>query len=319
MNSRHVLPGRRIELLLICEVLLAVAPACVIDACAQEQAETNTSSFTESLEASADELPKTLFTWNTTSDEHEDQAPEDDSIVTDRPHFSEASSLVGLGRVQVESGFTLYLDSFSGTRSKQYSFPETLYRIGLFQEWFELRVGYNYLVEKSHDGFGNESTLSGSDDLYLGAKLALTEQEGWLPEMAIFPQARIPTGHKDFTSGEVLPGFNLAYSWLISDFIELECNTQLNRRKDGSNHLYLEAIQTANVEYLFSDRFEGFTEWFCLLPDGSIDPGTGPQHYLHGGFAFKIRPNVQADIHSGVGLNSHSTNAFHGAGFSFRL
>ena len=39
MNSRHVLPRRRIELLLICEVLLAVGPACVIDAHAQGQAE----------------------------------------------------------------------------------------------------------------------------------------------------------------------------------------------------------------------------------------------------------------------------------------
>lgn len=154
-------------------------------------------SYSEPATAPEEAFPKTLFQWRVSlPKEDENDEPEEDHIVTDRPHFSEASSLVGLGRIQVESGFTYSLDNFAGQRSKQYSFPETLYRIGLFQEWFELRVGYNYLVETNRDQFGIQSRISGSDDLYLGAKLALTEQEGWLPEMAIFPQMRVPTGHK---------------------------------------------------------------------------------------------------------------------------
>lgn len=276
-------------------------------------------SYSEPATAPEEAFPKTLFQWRVSlPKEDENDEPEEDHIVTDRPHFSEASSLVGLGRIQVESGFTYSLDNFAGQRSKQYSFPETLYRIGLFQEWFELRVGYNYLVETNRDQFGIQSRISGSDDLYLGAKLALTEQEGWLPEMAIFPQMRVPTGHKNFTSGEVLPGFNLAYSWKVNEMIELECNSQLNRRKDDLSHLYLEAIQTINIEYELSKQLEAFTEWFCFLPDGALASTAGPQHYLHGGFSYKFRPNVQGDIHAGFGLNDHSANSFYGAGFSFR-
>jgi len=51
---------------------------------------------------------KTLLSWNTS--EQPDAADEDDRLVTDRPHFSEASSLVGLGVTQIETGYSFFLD-----------------------------------------------------------------------------------------------------------------------------------------------------------------------------------------------------------------
>ena len=42
--------------------------------------------------------PKTLLTWNEANVSDHKPNPK---LVTDRPHFSEASSLVGLGRVQI--------------------------------------------------------------------------------------------------------------------------------------------------------------------------------------------------------------------------
>lgn len=263
--------------------------------------------------------PKTLLKWNLAEQsERTEQTQEEDRIVTDRPHFSEASSLVGLGVTQIETGYTFFLDKDNGVTTRTHSFPEPLLRAGIFAEWFEFRIAYNYLAQSINNPVGGNSTLSGSDDLYIGAKVALAEQAGIFPEVAIFPQMRLPTGSSAFTSREVLPGFNLAYSWVITELIELECNTQLNRRLDGSDHFYTQFIQTANVEYNLGPKWGGFTEWFCFVPCGSISEL--PQHYFHGGFVFFPTPNIQLDIHSGVGLTPASQDlALTGAGFSIRF
>ena len=261
--------------------------------------------------------PKTLFRWAIAAGEQQDHGEHEDRIVTDRPHFCEASSLVGLGRVQLETGYSYFRDDDHGTRVQTHSIGEPLLRAGVFAEWFEFRLGYNYLVEPTRPAIGAPSRLSGSDDLYVAAKLALTEQAGWLPEMAIFPQMRVPSGSSAFTSGQVLPGFNFAYSWKFNDWLELECNTQLNRRRDDANQFYTEFIQAVNFEYELTHRLGAFTEWFCFVPTGVSVAQT--QHYFHTGFVYFVNNNIQLDIHSAIGLNRAADDlAFTGVGFSIR-
>lgn len=274
--------------------------------------------------------PKTLFRWSVARDESEND-DEDPRLVTDRPHFSEASNLVGLGRIQLETGYSLFRDHDEGPVIATHplpgpppgqvvtthSFPEPLLRMGILADWFEFRLGYNFLVETTSDSIAGRSVLRGSDDMYVGAKLALTEQAGWLPEMALFPQMRVPTGSPAFTSKQVLPGFNLAYSWKVNDLIEIECNTQMNRRHEDGDHFYTEAIQTVNIEYDLSRRWGAFTEWIVFVPSGAVSAQT--QHYFHGGFVYFVTNNVQLDIHSAVGLNKAADDlAFTGVGFSIR-
>jgi hypothetical protein len=138
----------------------------------------------------------TIFSWGVRepSNAREEDAP----IVTDRPHFSEASSLVGLGVWQIETGYTYYGNDDDVERTGTSSLPEALLRVGLFVNWFELRIGTNFLSERTRTN-GHRESNGGFDDLYLGAKLGLFEQKGWLPEVALFPQTRIPVGQKDFT------------------------------------------------------------------------------------------------------------------------
>ena len=255
--------------------------------------------------------PETLFAWN--AEVSEDEA-KDPRLVTDRPHFSEASSLVGLGVTQLETGYSIFSDRSNGVKTTTHSFPEPLLRMGVFAEWFEFRIASNYLVENSSAG----RTSTGADDLYLGAKLALAKQAGMLPELAVFPQMRLPAGSPAFTSNQVLPGVNIAYSWKLNELLELECNTQFNNRRDGASHTYLEAIQTANLEYDLSDKVGAFTELIAFLPSGSLV--AQPGYYFHAGFQFFITPNVQFDVHAGAGFNRAAADlAFTGAGLSWRF
>ena len=71
--------------------------------------------------------------------------------------------------------------------SDSHAFAEQLWRIGIGREWLELRLGWNYFSERSGVP-GQRDTVDGGDDLQLGFKIALTEQVGWLPAMALIPQ-----------------------------------------------------------------------------------------------------------------------------------
>lgn len=257
---------------------------------------------------------KSLFRW---AGQGPAEPGRSETIITDRPHLSEASNLVGLGTAQLECGYSYFHDRNAGVTSEGHSFGEALLRLGIFAEWFELRLADGYLMERTRDPVNGNTRIRGFDDLYLGAKLALTTQDGVLPEMAIFPQMRLPVGHDAFSNDEVLPGYLFAYSWTINDWLELECNNQANRRIDDSGHSYVELIQTANFEVTLTDRLGSFYEFVMFTPTGALTAQT--EYYFHTGVVYLLADNVQVDIHSAIGLNEAAADwAFTGVGISFR-
>lgn len=243
-------------------------------------------------------------------------AESDARIITDRPHLAEAATTVGLGRLQIENGYTYFRDENAGTRVDTHSYPETLFRLGIFREWFELRFAYNLFSEKT-TATANSTSIFGGDDLYLGAKVAFTEQHGILPEFTIFPQMRVPAGHPNFTADQVLPGVNFVYAWMLTEKLELEANTQVNRRlDDGVDHYYTEYLQTINFEYDLVEKVMLFNEFVFICPSGAI--AAGPQYYEHAGMHYFLARNLQLDFHAAVGLNRYADDFFGGTGLSWR-
>lgn len=259
----------------------------------------------------------TLFRWSY-NDPGEGGPKLDEPIVTDRPDFTEASVTVGRGVVQLESGYTYFFDDDGTTSVRTHTVPEALFRIGMFADWFELRVAYTWLSETTSVAGEGRSTIDGSDDLYLGMKIALTGQAGILPEMALIPQMRVPSGAGGITAGETLPGLNWLYGWDVTDFIAMGGSTQANRRLDDATaDPYTEFAQSLTINYSLAERLGGYTEVFYLAPDGA-DTNHNEQ-YFDGGFTFLVTDNVQLDIRAGVGLNAAATDLFTGAGLSIRM
>ena len=230
-----------------------------------------------------------------------------DPIVTDRPDFTEASSVVGLGVKQLETGYTYFSDDSDDLDGHTY--PELLLRYGIFRDWLELRVGWTYV---DSDVAGQRD--SGSDDLYLGFKIGLTAQEGCLPEMALIPQMTVPTGADAFTSDKVLPGLNVLYSWELTDMLSFAANTQVNRRGD-INNTYTEWAQSVAVGVSLTDRFGGYAEYFGLYP---TDSTIRSQNFFNGGFTFLLTDDILWDIRAGTGLDDNSIDLFAGTGLSVR-
>lgn len=302
--------ARRREYLPIIALLLVVLP-CPAYAAAEEQDA-----------AEADDRPcwygpclcvprKTLFQWSygTSFGGGPDL---EEPIVTDRPDFTEASSTVGRRVLQLETGYTHGFDNDGVDQSIGHSFPEALFRIGMLADWFEARFAWNYAAQRV-----NGATNDGADDLYVGAKIGLTPQEGILPEMALVPQMTVPTGASQFTADQVLPGANWLYGWDISEHLSTAGSTQVNRSIDETGTEYHEWAQSWTIGYGLTDRVGAYTEWFAFFPH---DAATAkPEHYFDGGFTVLINNDVQWDIRAGVGLNDAAEDYFLGTGLSIRF
>ena len=161
-----------------------------------------------------------------------------------------------------------------------------------------------------------QMTMAGMEEMYRRV-VALADQVGILPELTIFPQMRVPTGSPAFTSDEVLPGMNFVYAWRVARRLEIECNTNVNRRRDpGLGSFYTEYLQTFNFEYDLSERVMLFNEFVIFWPVGAVDvPG---QSYSHAGLHLFLMPNLQIDVHAAVGLNAGAADMFGGSGLSWR-
>ena len=223
-----------------------------------------------------------------------------------------------MGVVQLESGYTFTYDDNGHTKTKEHSYPEALFRIGMLAEWFELRLGWNY-GESAETVFGDQDTnLEGADDLYLGVKLGLTPQSGCLPETGVILQGTVPTGAAAFTAGEVLVGVNYVYGWDVNDFFSVGGGTQANRALDPNGEdFYVEFAQSITTGYSWTEELGSYAEWYMFAPAGAETAQN--QQYFNAGFTYLITNNIQWDIRAGVGLNTAADDFFTGSGFSIRM
>ena len=131
-------------------------------------------------------------------------------------------------------------------------------RYGILAQWLEFRIAL-FPVERRTTSGGSSTNNAGTEDLYLGLKIALTPQEGILPEMAILPQMNVPTGSGPFTSGNVEPGVNWVYSWEVNDCFSIAGSTQGNRRFDDSGQSSFEVAQSGVTGFSLTERASAST------------------------------------------------------------
>ena len=265
--------------------------------------------------------PKTLLQWapcgGADEEEENGEEEEEEPIATDRPDFTETSTTVGLGRMQIELGWTRFENDDAGVRTRSDSYPETLVRVGMLAEWFEFRIAYNYSDEATRSA-GLSSRARGSEDLYLGVKLALTEQKGVLPEMALTPQMTVPTGGSAFTADEVLPGVNWLYGWDVTEWLSTAGSTQVNRAIDDvTADAYYEFAQSWTFGVSVTERLGAYVEWYTFVPTSADTAET--EHYFNGGPTYKVTNDWQLDARAGVGLNDAADDWFAGVGMGVRF
>ncbi|WP_022978477.1 transporter [Nevskia ramosa] len=250
-----------------------------------------------------EDLPASLFSW---AGRPATLGPLGD-INTDRPDFTDASSTVGLGVLQLETGYTF--TKASGTES--HSWGEPMIRYGVLANWIELRMAVAPVTERS------TTTRSGIEDLSLGVKLTLMQQDGLLPGLAVVPQMTVPTGSAKFSADRVLPGINLLYGWDLSDALSMDASTHLNLAVDDDAHSYTEWAQSLSLGLSLTENLSSFFEWYALFPVSSATASI--EHYLDVGLTCALSGDLQIDLRVGRGLNDASDDYFVGTGLAFRF
>jgi hypothetical protein len=274
---------------------------------------------------------KTIFEWSIgpekkDADEGGGNEEKEKPLDTDRPDFGVATTTVGKGRAILETGYTFYHDWGSDSHLNGHTYPDAVLRVGMFAEWFEFRIGQTFAnIRTTPSGGANAPVQStptsqnGAQDMYLGAKLALTEQKSFLPESALILQSLVPTGARDLTAGRVLPGFIYACGWdVVEDTLDVSTLIEADKVVDRFNNSYMQWAQTLEVRYYWTPKFRTFLEMLALYPANATAPGVGPQYYAHPGMTYFVTNDLQLDFHVYIGLNRHATDFFGGPGLSVR-
>ena len=240
----------------------------------------------------------------------------DDALVTDRPDFTEASSVVGYRRLQIEGGYTYAHDKSDGIATDEHVLPELLMRYGL-SDCVELRIGWvGYVsVTETVQATSTATNSSGGTGLDLGFKVKCTDQQGWMPESAVIFGVTAPIGDPEIDSDRVGASAVGAYSWELNDWLSIGGNTGFFSVPSDGDYFNLFA-QSIAAGISLTDRLGMYQEWIMLVFDDAADSPT--QHIYNGGFTFLVTPDLQLDWRAGIGLNEAADDFFTGVGFAVR-
>ncbi len=237
-------------------------------------------------------------------------------LIADRPDFTESATTVGQGVFQIEFGYTFGLDG-DGTKVHSHSLGEPLLRAGLLADRLEVRVAASPMWRRTDPDGGAPTGDLWVEDLYLGIKLALTEQSGILPAIAILPQTTLPTGGTEFSIDRALPGVNLVYGWDITEIMSLAAGTQVNRAAGDSGDTHPEWAQSVSGVFGLGARHGLYAEWFAFF---HAEPAaTWAEHYFNSGVTWLATNDLQWDVRAGFGLNDAAEDIFFGTGVSVRI
>ena len=295
-------------ILLVAAIVLAVAPS-------RSQVVYAGSSDDPLLPRIGSQPRKTLLKWPGLTPDDNEEPDEPKRLDPDRPHLPEASTTVGKNRLVLESGYTF---NEKGSSLRSHSYPEAVLRIGMFADWFEFRLGQNFIDEeqKVSDARRHEK---GAQDLYVGVKVALIEQIQYLPAIALIPQMTVPTGSADVTAGRVLPGLNVDCSWqVIKDLFNIELLIATNDVRDDVHRSHVEVATGLTAAANVRRDLEAFVEWDAFYPAGHSTFALRARDYAVGGLVYFLTKNFAIDIRAGVGLNAQANDFLAGTGFATR-
>jgi len=232
-------------------------------------------------------------------------------LITDRPDATEASSTVGKGTLQIETGG--FYESFeeNNIKSESYTCNTTLVRYGILDN-LELRVGLDF-TEGITKVNGNklDNVTSGFSPLLLGVKIDIAEENGCMPEIAlighVFP---LFTSAKDYRPETTAIDFRFSLSHTLNEKSSIGYNIGAQWGDDSSEAA---AIYTVAYGYSLTDKFGAYAELYGDLPEDS-----SANHYWDAGFTYLVSNNIQLDTYFGTSITK-GQDILIGLGASFRI
>lgn len=232
----------------------------------------------------------------------------------------------------MESGITNLRVNTSDAHASLRSVPETLFRIGISNE-FELRVkwlGFQTLNQEDPNT-GIKASAYGGGDTDLGFKWVMFQQKNWFPLTTLVGGALLPTGTNGFSGNSAQPHFNIVNGWGVRRYIYLKHQFGLDYLTQpsfsvngpaGPTGPYLAVTHPAvnsyhssiSCLYQATKRIGGFVEWYVLYGQNQQ-----PTNFADTGLFFYLTPTIQFDCVLGSSVAAPDNNTlFTKVGFSTR-
>ncbi|MCK8479087.1 transporter [Psychroserpens algicola] len=232
-------------------------------------------------------------------------------LITDRPDATEASSTVGKGILQIETGGVYESFEENSIKQESYTYNTTLIRYGILDN-LELRLGWNF-VEGVTKVNGNKlaNVSSGLSPLLLGVKIDIAKEENGMPEIAlighVFPLFSAAQDYRPETTGV---DFRFSVSHTLSEKSSLGYNIGAQWGNDSPEAA---AIYTLAYGYSITDKFGIYAELYGDLPEDSF-----ANHYWDAGFTYLVSNDLQLDAYFGTSITK-GQDILVGLGASFRM
>ena len=182
-----------------------------------------------------------------------------ESIITDRPDMTEASYLVPVGWLQIESG--AFVDN-ANPDSYEFIYNTTLIRYGI-SESIELRLLQDYLGSYVND----TEVAKGFSPFGFGAKIAIAKESGWIPETAIIGHLFLKTGEKAFRAQSINPQFRFTFANSLPNEFALSYN--FGAEWDGAT-TDATAIYTLSLARNLFNSICAYVEIYGFVPENSV-------------------------------------------------
>lgn len=252
-----------------------------------------------------------IFTSVISAQENIQTSGSSEPLVTDRPDATEASSTVGKGVLQIETGGLYESFEENSIQTQAYTYNTTLVRYGILDN-LELRLGWDFVegVTKVNRNKLNNVT-SGLSPLLVGVKIDIAEEKNGMPEIAlighVFPVFSASEDYRPETTG-VDFRFSLSHSLNEKSSIGYNIGAQW-----GSDSSEAAAIYTVAYGYSITDKFGVYAELYGDLPEDN-----SANHFWDAGFTYLVSNDLQLDTYFGTSITK-GQDVLIGLGASFRI
>ena len=256
-------------------------------------------------------LTLTLISLNSAFLLFSQQNKNTEPLVTDRPDQTEASSTVGKGTLQIETGGLFESFEENNTKSINYTYNTTLIRYGILNN-LELRLGWDFIEGVTKvNGDKLNNVISGFSPLLLGIKIDLAEEKEGMPEIALvghfFPVFTASTDYKPETTGV---DFRFSLSHTLSEKSSLGYNLGAQWGNDSPEATF---IYTVAYGYSLDNKIGFYAELYGDLPEDN-----SANHFWNSGFTYLASNDLQFDMYAGTSITK-GQDLLLGMGLSYRI
>ena len=232
-----------------------------------------------------------------------------ESIRSGRPGQASDPFAVGTNVFQTETGMDVGAYKYKDNNYKGSSLvPNTFLRFGM-SEHFDLNCALEFRSDQ-YVAYGRKSEFGGLSALNLGARINLTEGEGFFPASGLQLSFKLPYLGYYYERDYVAPKIVFLSGGKLTKRLAMLVNLGIDYNGFDSKPSFLYVL---NFAYTISDSWGIFIENYASFTEDYFE------NRWDGGLAYTLNSNLQLDLYGGAGYYDERTDYFVSFGFSWRI